>query len=155
MNLDGTADSTFSTPVVNGAIYSEVSAIAIDYFSGKIFIGGFFDGVNGFNFGHIARLNPGGTLDTSCVSSTSGAVRDILWQIDGEIVIGGFIDQVWSHNTDDPNNEAGWHTHGLYKGGRVTLSGLTPGSVIWVRVRTVGLKGVMGAWSDPAQIRVV
>ena len=28
------------------------------------------------------------------------------------------------------------------------------GTLVWVRVRTVGLKGVMGAWSDPGQIRV-
>jgi hypothetical protein len=28
-----------------------------------------------------------------------------------------------------------------------------PGGLLSVRVRTVGLKGVMGAWSDPAQIR--
>ena len=35
------------------------------------------------------------------------------------------------------------------------LTGLTPGLLLWVRVRTVGLKGVMGAWSDPAQIRVL
>jgi hypothetical protein len=27
--------------------------------------------------------------------------------------------------------------------------------VVWVRVRTVGLRGVMGAWSDPAQLRVL
>ena len=33
------------------------------------------------------------------------------------------------------------------------LSGFTPGTAIGVRVRTVGLKGVMGAWSDLAQIR--
>jgi hypothetical protein len=26
---------------------------------------------------------------------------------------------------------------------------------VWIRVRTCGLQGVMGAWSDPAQIRVV
>jgi hypothetical protein len=30
-----------------------------------------------------------------------------------------------------------------------------PGAVIWVRVRTVGLKGVMSAWSDPAKLMVV
>ncbi|MBX7211632.1 MAG: choice-of-anchor D domain-containing protein [Verrucomicrobiaceae bacterium] len=103
LNLDGTADSTFSTPVLNGAISSEVSAIAVDFWSGKIYIGGFFESVNGYTFGHIARLNPGGTLDTSFVSSTSGAVRDILWQIDGKIIIGGFVDQVWSHSS-------GWQT---------------------------------------------
>lgn len=57
--------------------------------------------------------------------------------------------------TGDPNNEADWHTKGMFQGGRAELDGLTPGTVVWVRVRTVGLKGVMGAWSDPAQIRVL
>ena len=58
-------------------------------------------------------------------------------------------------NTGDPNAEADWHMKGIYKGGRADMNGFTPGTVVWVRVRTVGLKGVMGAWSDPAKIRVV
>jgi len=51
--------------------------------------------------------------------------------------------------------EASWTQHGIFQGGKAVLSGLTPGAIIWVRVRTVGLAGVMGAWSDPAQIRVL
>lgn len=58
-------------------------------------------------------------------------------------------------NTGDPNNAADWRTAGIFQGGRADLTGLTPGVVVWVRVRTVGRKGVMGAWSDPAQIRVL
>ena len=58
-------------------------------------------------------------------------------------------------NTGDPNVEADWHMKGIYQGGRAEMSGFTPGGVVWVRVRSVGLKGVMGAWSDPAQIRVL
>ena len=58
-------------------------------------------------------------------------------------------------STGDPNNEASWQTKGMYQGGRAELSGCTPGAIVWIRVRTVGLKGVMGDWSDPAQIRVV
>ena len=57
--------------------------------------------------------------------------------------------------TGDPNVEANWHMKGMYQGGRAEMDGFTPGGVVWVRVRTVGLKGVMGAWSDPAQIRVL
>ena len=57
--------------------------------------------------------------------------------------------------TGDPNNETSWQTKGMFQGGRAELNGFTPGTVVWVRVRTVGLKGVMGAWSDPAQIRVL
>jgi hypothetical protein len=58
-------------------------------------------------------------------------------------------------NTDNPNNEANWKTAGLFSGGKAALSGFTPGTVVWVRVRTVGIKGVMGSWSDPAKIMVV
>lgn len=58
-------------------------------------------------------------------------------------------------STGDPNVPSSWQMAGIYQNGRATLSGLTPGAVVWVRVRTVGLKGVMGAWSDPAQIRVL
>ena len=58
-------------------------------------------------------------------------------------------------NTGDPNNEADWQTKGIFKGGRAELDGFTPGTLVWVRVRSVGLKGVMGVWSDPAQIRVM
>jgi hypothetical protein len=58
-------------------------------------------------------------------------------------------------NTGDPNTENDWKPAGMFSGGKAQLSGFTPGAVIWVRVRTVGLKGVMGAWSDPAQLRVI
>ena len=58
-------------------------------------------------------------------------------------------------NTGDPNVAADWHLKGIFQGGRADLADLTPGVIVWVRVRTVGRKGVMGAWSDPAQIRVV
>ncbi|MBI3878904.1 MAG: hypothetical protein HY301_02435, partial [Verrucomicrobia bacterium] len=57
--------------------------------------------------------------------------------------------------TGDPNVEANWQTKGIFPGGRAELTGLTPGAVVWVRVRTVGPKGVMGNWCDPAEIRVV
>lgn len=55
----------------------------------------------------------------------------------------------------DPNLEANWHLAGMFKGGKATISGLTPGTTVWFRIRAAGLKGVMGAWSDPAKIMVV
>ena len=58
-------------------------------------------------------------------------------------------------NTGDPNSEGDWKPAGLFSGGKANLGGFTPGATIWVRVRTVGLKGVLGAWSDPAKIMVV
>ena len=57
--------------------------------------------------------------------------------------------------TSDPNVEENWKDAGLFSGGKAVISGLTPGATLWVRVRTVGIKGVMGAWSDPAKIIVV
>ncbi len=57
--------------------------------------------------------------------------------------------------TGDPNVEANWAHGGLFSGGKATLSGLAIGTTIWIRIRTVGLKGVMGNWSDPAKIVVI
>ncbi|MCA9449994.1 MAG: hypothetical protein KC931_22930, partial [Candidatus Omnitrophica bacterium] len=57
--------------------------------------------------------------------------------------------------TGDPSEESAWETWGYFPGGRAELTGLPSGALIWVRVRSVGLKGVMGAWCDPAQIRVL
>lgn len=56
--------------------------------------------------------------------------------------------------TGNPNDEAGWRMMAIAKGLKATVAGLIPGTHIWVRVRTVGLRGVMGAWSDPAEIFV-
>ena len=57
--------------------------------------------------------------------------------------------------TADPNVEGNWSHAGTFTSGKAAISGITPGTTLWVRVRTVGLKGVMGAWSDPANIMVV
>ena len=58
-------------------------------------------------------------------------------------------------NKVNPDTEAEWRQYGIFQGGTAEITGLTPGTLVWIRVRTVGLKGVMGAWSDPAQIRVL
>lgn len=57
--------------------------------------------------------------------------------------------------TGDPNLEANWHFAAIFTGGKATLGNLTPGSTLWVRLRTSGVKAVMGAWSDPAKIIVI
>lgn len=58
-------------------------------------------------------------------------------------------------NTGDPNDEALWKTVGVFSGGRATLNGIVPGTKLWVRARTLGIRGVTGAWSDPGNIMVV
>ena len=55
----------------------------------------------------------------------------------------------------NPDVEENWKDAGLGRGGKATLTGLTVGTTIWVRVRTMGARGVMGAWSDPAKITVI
>ena len=57
--------------------------------------------------------------------------------------------------TGDPNEESAWSQYGIFRNGKAAMGGFAPGVLLWVRVRTVGLAGVMGAWSDPAQIRVL
>ena len=57
--------------------------------------------------------------------------------------------------TGDPNAEANWQAVGMFSGGKATLPGIVPGTTIWVRVRTIGLDNVMGAWSESGKIMVV
>ena len=57
--------------------------------------------------------------------------------------------------TGDPNVEANWHDAGTFSGGKAQIDGKTPAPPSGCRVRTDGLKGVMGAWSDPAKIMVL
>ena len=42
-------------------------------------------------------------------------------------------------NTGDPNNAVGWQHGGMFSGGKATLGNLTPGTMVWVRVRTAGI----------------
>ena len=57
-------------------------------------------------------------------------------------------------NTGDPNNAPGWQNAIYFTGGKFTLTNLTVGSTVWVRVATIGTGGQLGAWSDPAKIMV-
>lgn len=57
--------------------------------------------------------------------------------------------------TGDPNLAVNWTHAGMFSGGKATLSGIVPGTTLWVRIRTAGIRGVMGAWSDPGKIMVV
>ena len=57
-------------------------------------------------------------------------------------------------NPGNPNDEAGWKTASQGGGSKITISGLAPGTILWVRIATVGPGGRLGAWSDPAKIVV-
>jgi uncharacterized delta-60 repeat protein len=93
LNSDGSLDSFFSASIGQGPGAGSVSAIAVQP-DGKIIIGGAFSVVGGSSRGRIARLNSDGSLDTSFLSTGSGADNQILalaLQPDGKIVIGGYF----------------------------------------------------------------
>ncbi len=62
----------------------------------KVVIGGNFNHVNGVTRGHIARLNPDGSLDTSFAANAGAnyAVLSVAIQADGKVLIGGNFYQV-------------------------------------------------------------
>src|SRR5450432_982625 len=74
----------------------------------------------------------------------------LRWQGDGK----GSTYEVQSC-TGDPTIEANWTYRGSFTGGRAELSGFTPGTIIWGRVRKIGTGGEVGGWGDPAQKRVM
>jgi hypothetical protein len=42
--------------------------------------------------------------------------------------------------------EANWKSVGLFNGGKAYFSNIVPGTLIWVRIRTYGLKNIAGDW---------
>jgi uncharacterized delta-60 repeat protein len=91
LNSDGTLDTTFNTGGTVG-VNDIVRAIAVQP-DGKIIIGGDFTTARGTTRNRIARLNPDGSLDTTFNTGgtigVSAAVRAIVLQSDGKIIIGG------------------------------------------------------------------
>ena len=56
--------------------------------------------------------------------------------------------------SDDPPTSSSWRAGDIVSASKVTLTGLTSGAKIWVRVRALGPKGLKSPWSDPAVKRV-
>jgi uncharacterized delta-60 repeat protein/uncharacterized repeat protein (TIGR01451 family) len=92
LNDDGSVDRTFNTSVGVSGIDGIIYALAVQA-DRKIIIGGDFTMFNGVPHGHIARLNPDGSLDSTFNTDTglNGSVRAIAIQPDGKIVIGGLF----------------------------------------------------------------
>jgi hypothetical protein len=55
----------------------------------------------------------------------------------------------------NPDREENWTRTCYATSSKADLQNLPPGALVWVRVRTLGLKGLFGPWSDPAQIRAI
>jgi uncharacterized delta-60 repeat protein len=89
LNADGTRDTNFNSG--GAGTNFQVFCIAVQA-DGKLVLGGEFTSVNGTTVGHIARLNPTGTLDASFNFGGSGAdatVRGVAIDADGKLVLGG------------------------------------------------------------------
>lgn len=53
----------------------------------------------------------------------------------------------------DPANDPDWQHLGTFSSTRATIGGLTPGKIVWMRLRAIGSAGP-GAWSEPASVMV-
>jgi len=103
LNNNGTLDTTFaigsgpSAPVYAIAVYPTNSTLA-----GSVLIGGAFTNVNGFALNHIARLNVNGSVDTNfdLNMGANDAIRAIVIQNDGRILIGGDFTSIFTNNVN-------------------------------------------------------
>lgn len=92
LNPDGTLDSSFA-PGTN--LNGHVRALALQPGTGKIVIGGDFNTYGATLAGHVARLNPDGSLDTTFNTGTdlNGGVFAVAVQSDGKVIFGGTFTQ--------------------------------------------------------------
>lgn len=96
LNTDGSIDTSFNigTPFLNagGSGYIKTAELQPD---GKIIIGGAMSTFNGVNAGHVVRLNPDGSQDTTfALGANVSYVKDIVVQTDGKIIVGGNSDRL-------------------------------------------------------------
>ncbi|MCB1206280.1 MAG: delta-60 repeat domain-containing protein, partial [Verrucomicrobiae bacterium] len=87
LNADGSVDKGFDPGIGAGSLVRSM-ALQTD---GKLLIGGDFTSYNGVECRRIARLNEDGSLDASFDpgSAATGAVRSVVLQADGKVLIGG------------------------------------------------------------------
>jgi uncharacterized delta-60 repeat protein len=90
----GVVDETFVPGLGRSGL---VNAITFQP-DGKMLVGGDFDVLNGLPRGHVGRLNPDGTTDTTFgavqIGPTNGTMRSVALQADGKILVGGQFNQI-------------------------------------------------------------
>ncbi|PYJ04426.1 MAG: hypothetical protein DME25_09980, partial [Verrucomicrobia bacterium] len=135
LNPDGTLDSSFTALNWqdnfgnNGAANSIVLQP-----DGKIFVGGIFNYLNATARGSVARLNSGGTVDTSFLNGLAGAngnVNAVALQPDGKVLVGGVFSSV---NEMTRNGIARLNSDGsLDTGVQNGMSGISGGFISYVQ----------------------
>lgn len=83
---DLTPDPDFA--IASGSSSSQLFDIALDA-SGRIYMAGSFNAVNGVSRGNLARLHPNGTLDQDYSPTVNSLIRTVFAQDDGRLIIGG------------------------------------------------------------------
>jgi uncharacterized delta-60 repeat protein len=86
LNLDGSVDSSFGDPGLNGTVF----AILLQS-DGKIVVGGSFTTAAGIARNNIARYNADGSLDLTFNPNANASVNALALQSDGRILVGGFF----------------------------------------------------------------
>jgi uncharacterized delta-60 repeat protein len=88
LNSDGSVDSTFQP---GAGANNTVLSLAVQTNDNTIWIGGSFGTINNTNRGHIARLNPDGSLETTFAPATgaNSTVNTLVPLSSGQVLIGG------------------------------------------------------------------
>ena len=98
LNTDGSFDTSFTSPTMSNDGFSSAAVIPSMALQtdGKIVIGGQFQTINDVRKESFARLNADGSLDEEfgTGAGADGIVNAIAIQPDGNIIIGGFFDEV-------------------------------------------------------------
>lgn len=97
LNADGSLDKSFNAGKVlvglelHPATFAPFASKIIPQDNGQIYMIGYFNRIQGFQSGGIARLNPDGAVDTEFVANPGADfyVADAIQQEDGKIVIVG------------------------------------------------------------------
>lgn len=102
----GTLVNTFNPLLANAGLVTSF----IELSDGKFLVGGDFDRVNGLAAGHIARLNPDGSVDVTFTTGTgfssssfSEPVNHMAVQTDGKIVVAGWLNGYNGVRTNELN----------------------------------------------------
>jgi uncharacterized delta-60 repeat protein len=89
LNADGTLDTTFVDPSIDGPNGNfDVYSIVLQP-NGKIIIAGYFNSVGGVTRNNLARLNADGTLDSSFNPNPNNSVYSMAILPDGRILVTG------------------------------------------------------------------
>ncbi len=161
LNADGSLDLMFKAQT-DGFAYHPVTSLLLQA-DGKLIVAGEFTSLAGGGSGHLARLKPDGTVDSS-FSNPAGYVEFAGLQSDGKILAGGWFDPVNSQpqkcllrldNTEPATDGLTFDGSNLtwVRGGaapeiwRATFESSTNGGLSWAKLGD-GVR-IPGGWQIP------